>query len=245
MTPSHTVHEETEPSFHTARKRWMKFALAASIALHGGAAVLILVASGSNRSRMHSSSILIEDVALTPSISSPAKTAPAPPPQQPPVLKPSVPPVAATADQSAPAPLPEQPSTSAGSPREDSRLTSTPLGLGMMHGYFSSLADGRTLREDIRSYYFEMVGNINRLWWENAKDLKDPLRQDGIFELLILRDGTIVSVRVMQSTGSTEADRLAADIIKSSSPLPALPSSYELGLFRAPLRIKAPSFVFR
>ena len=122
---------------------------------------------------------------------------------------------------------------------------STPLGLGMTHGYFSGLADGRSLRDDIRGYYFEMVEKINREWWEKAGLLKEPLRQDGIFELVVQRDGTIVSIRILQGSGSSEADRLLTEIIRTASPLPPLPSTYELGLFRAPLRIKAPSFLFR
>ena len=122
---------------------------------------------------------------------------------------------------------------------------STPLGLGMTHGYFSGIADGRSLRDDIRGYYFEMVEKINRGWWDKAGLLKEPLRQDGIFELLVERDGTIVSIRILQGSGSREADRLLTEIIKKSSPLPPLPSSYDPDLFRAPLRIKAPSFLFR
>jgi protein TonB len=115
----------------------------------------------------------------------------------------------------------------------------------MTHGYFSGLADGRTLRDDIRGYYFEMVEKINREWWDKAGLLKEPLRQDGIFELLVQRDGTIVSIQILQGTGSSEADRLLTGIIRNSSPLPPLPSTYNLELFRAPLRIKAPSFLFR
>ena len=122
---------------------------------------------------------------------------------------------------------------------------STPLGLGMTHGYFSSLSDGRSLRDDIRGYYFEMVEKINREWWDRAGLLKEPLRQDGIFELLIQRDGTIVSIRTLRGTGSSEADRLLSEIIRNASPLSPLPSTYELDLFKAPLRVKAPSFLFR
>jgi protein TonB len=115
----------------------------------------------------------------------------------------------------------------------------------MTHGYFSGLADGRTLRDDIRGYYFEMVEKINREWWDKAGLLKEPLRHDGVFELLIQRDGTIVSIRILQGTGSREADSVVTEIIRNASPLPSLPATYDLGLFRAPLRIKAPSFLFR
>src|SRR6185369_11596848 len=115
----------------------------------------------------------------------------------------------------------------------------------MTHGYFSGLADGRSLRDDVRGYYFEMVEKINKEWWDKAGLLREPLRQDGIFESLIQRDGTIVSIQILQGTGLSEADRLLTEIIRNSSPLPPLPETYNLGLFRAPLRIKAPSFLFR
>ena len=122
---------------------------------------------------------------------------------------------------------------------------STPLGLGMTYGYFSGLADGRSLRDDIRGYYFEMVEKINREWWEKAGLLKEPLRQDGVIELLVQRDGTVVAIQILQGTGVGEADRLLMEIIRNASPLPPLPVTYDPGLFRAPLRIKAPSFLFR
>jgi protein TonB len=100
-------------------------------------------------------------------------------------------------------------------------------------------------RLNIRGYYFEMVEKINREWWDKAGLLKEPLRRDGIFELLVQRDGTIVTIRILQGSGSHEADRLLTEIIRNASPLPPLPSSYDSSMFRAPLRIKAPSFLFR
>ena len=75
--------------------------------------------------------------------------------------------------------------------------------------------------------------------------LKEPLRQDGIFEVLVQRDGNFDSMRILQGTGSREADRLVLEIIRNASPFPPLPSTYELDIFRAPLRIKAPSYLFR
>ncbi len=115
----------------------------------------------------------------------------------------------------------------------------------MTHGYFSSLADGRTLRDDIRDYYFEMVQKINRAWWDQAARLKEPLRQDAVFDLKIQRDGTILAIQVLNSTGSREVDHLLMDIIMKASPLPALPATFSQDRFMAPLRIKAPSFFFR
>ena len=78
---------------------------------------------------------------------------------------------------------------------------STPLGLGMTHGYFSGLADGRTLRDDIRGYYFEMVEKINREWWDKAGLLKEPLRQDGILNCCFNEMGLSFQYKLFREVG--------------------------------------------
>jgi protein TonB len=128
---------------------------------------------------------------------------------------------------------------------EMKELMTTPLGLGMTYGYISSLAEGRSLREDIRGYYFDVVEKINREWWKRANGLKEPIRQDGIIELYLRPDGSIISQRMYQGTGSREADQVIQDVIKEVSPLPPLPASFDQKKFLAPLRIKAPSNLFR
>lgn len=224
----------------------MGFALALSIALHIGAALVFIIAGSFSVTEKNSASFIIQDIALTPSISAPAKSITATPSALPPPMTSSPSPAA---EQEAVNPAQEaeteQPSESAASPGKEGGLMSTPLGLGMTYGYFSGLADGRSLRDDIRGYYFDMVEKINREWWNKAGLLKEPLRQDGIFELLVQRDGTIVSISRLQGTGSSEADRLLTEIIRVTSPLPPLPSTYNLELFRAPIKIKAPSFLLR
>jgi hypothetical protein len=243
MTSSQTISPKTSIPTRDFRKRWMQCALALSLVLHIGAALVIIIASGFSTGEKRPTSFVIQDIALTPSISAPTQSMEAPSSDQHPALTSQTPPLEAKRPDQGP--TPEQPSDHSGSSENKGRLMSTPLGLGMTHGYFSGLADGRSLRDDIRGYYFEIVEKINRQWWDNAGLLKEPLRQDGIFEVLIQRDGTIVSVRILRRTGSSESDRLMTEIIKSVSPLPPLPSSYDQGLFRAPLRIKAPSFLFR
>jgi len=226
------------------KKRGMGYALALSLVLHIVATLALIIAGSFEIGGDKIPGFIIQDVALAPSISAPAKPMEAPPSE--PSSAVSSPPSAEQEPANPPQePAPESSQESADGSGESSRLMSTPLGLGMTHGYFSGLADGRTLRDDIRGYYFEMVEKINLEWWNQAVLLKEPIRQDGIFEVLLQRDGTVVSIRVMQGTGLVEADRLLVDIIRKASPLPPLPSSYDLGLFRAPLRIKAPSFLFR
>lgn len=124
-------------------------------------------------------------------------------------------------------------------------ITTTPLGLGMSHGFVSSLGDGVTLRADIRDYYLLLVERINRQWWDRAGMLKEAVRQDGSAVLVILRDGTLLDRRINRGTGSAEADRALLESIDKSSPLPPLPESYERDVFTAPLKITAPLQLFR
>lgn len=123
-------------------------------------------------------------------------------------------------------------------------ILATPLGLGMVNGYFSSLADGRTLREDIRSYYFDILDKINQRWWQNAGTLKEAAQQDGIIEILIDREGNLLDMRQIRSSGSREVDRAIIDAITGATPFPPLPSSLERDVFQAPLKISKPLHLF-
>jgi TonB family protein len=208
-------------------------------------ALIFIAAGGFRAAERNKQKFLFQEIILTPSISAPVITEPVAP-VQPPVTTPTQPMASPETSVAAQTPVTENPAeTTIGPKKEDGPMVSTALGLGMTHGYFSSLADGRSLRNDIRGYYFEMVETINRAWWEKAGLLKEPLRQDGIFELLVQRDGTIVGIQILKSTGSREVDQLLADAIMKTSPLPAPPPTFDQALFRAPLRIKAPSFLFR
>ena len=240
MTSSALFGTTPAPTLPGFRARLMQWALVISLLLHGGAALVVIYFGAFSAVGKHSPNLTIQEIELTPSIAAPSPPLSAPPE----MIAPSPSPV-----PEAEKPLPEPPTALQPPANENAGkeggLTSTPLGLGMTHGYFSGLADGKTLRDDIRSYYFEMVEKINREWWEKAASLKEPLREDGIFELQIQRDGTITAVRILRGTGQKDADRLVMEIIRNASPLPALPPTYEMEQFRAPLRIKAPLFLFR
>lgn len=123
-------------------------------------------------------------------------------------------------------------------------ILASPLGLGMANGFFSSLANGRTLREDIRGYYFDILEKINHSWWQHAGTLAETAQQEGIIEIQIGRDGKLLDVRQMRSTGSRDVDRAIIDAIKGAAPFQPLPASYESELFRAPLKISKPSNLF-
>lgn len=224
------------------RKPWMGYALATSLMLHLLAVVFIFAAGGAVRSIPAASGILVENVTFAPTIS------PAKPPESVPAPASPEPPQQPEASQDVP---PLQTSSAAQTAATDKasegmkELMATPLGLGMTYGYISSLAEGRSLREDIRGYYFEVVEKINREWWKRADGLKEPIRRDGIIELYLQPDGSIISQRIYQGTGSREADQVLQDVIKAVAPLPPLPASFDQKVFLAPLKIKAPSTLFR
>ncbi len=119
------------------------------------------------------------------------------------------------------------------------------LGAGMAKGYFRSLGEGKTLRDDIRNYYFEMVERINAGWWQRASNLNDSARQEGIIDLVLGRDGTLLDVRLAAGTGSAEVDQAIIEVIRDASPFAPLPASYQGEQFRAPLRIVTPSTLLR
>lgn len=248
MTTSQTLESECTGSklkFGSAR---LGYAIAISLFMHLGAALVFINTDSFILGGKNSHTFLLQEIDFLPTLDAPAqqvRALPEPQPAAPATKQPSEQPKIQQSDNTA-----QEPSSGLTSQANDNSgkidgLSSSSLGLGMTHGYFSGLADGRSLRDDIRGYYFEMVEKINREWWGKAGQIKEPLRQDGVFDLLIQRDGTIVSIRMVKGTGSIEADRLLTEIIRSASPLPALPPTYDLGMFRAPLRIKAPSILFR
>ena len=243
MTSSAQAETTTAPPTPQFRMRLMQWALLFSLLLHVGAALVVIFFSGFSTSGTHSPRLIIENIEFSPSLTAPSQPLPAPPARQQ-EMPAAAPPPALEAEKSAQEP-PEAAPPATESAAQEGGLISTPLGLGMTHGYFSMLADGKSLRDDVRVYYSEMVEKINREWWNRAGLLKEPLREDGIFEIIIQRDGTIMAQQLVRSTGSREADRLLAEIITKASPLTPLPAAYPLHQFQVPLRIKAPLSLFR
>lgn len=124
-------------------------------------------------------------------------------------------------------------------------IQTTPLGRGISYGFVSSLADGATLNGSVREYYLVLVEKINNVWWERAGTLAEAPKQDGVIEIMVQRDGTLLAQRILRGTGSREADHELLEAIKQAAPLPQLPADYKLDVFAAPLKITAPSRLFR
>ncbi|MFZ3207532.1 MAG: cell envelope integrity protein TolA [Geobacteraceae bacterium] len=111
--------------------------------------------------------------------------------------------------------------------------------LGLTSGYFSSLAEGETLRDDIRDYYFSMLREINEKWWLNNKGNFGNVR-GAIVEIVVGRNGMIVNKTLVRSSGNPSFDQAIFTTLEKANPLPPLPDNYQLPYFSAPLRFVAP-----
>ncbi len=172
-------------------------------------------------------------------------------------VSPSVPPVIKQAQHSTPvsseqqlsdpdAGVTEEPPVSQSPPAAspDPGILTSSLGKGMVNGYFSSFADGKNLRDDIRDYYFVLLEKINNAWWVKAATLKESASKSGVLFFAIGRDGELIDASLQKSTGSRAVDAAIIAVVKEVSPFPPLPDSYPFSRFQAPLKITAPLRLF-
>jgi periplasmic protein TonB len=117
------------------------------------------------------------------------------------------------------------------------------LGLGLTNGYFSSIAEGESLRGDIREYYFSMLRGINEKWWLNKSSQQVGLR-GVLVTIVVARNGTIIQKMLVRGSGNPLFDKSIMQTIDAASPLPPLPQSFELDYFSAPLRFRGPLDLF-
>lgn len=113
------------------------------------------------------------------------------------------------------------------------------FGLGLTNGYFSSIAEGQTLRGDIREYYFTMLRAINEKWWVNRAGKQGGVR-GALVNLVIARNGEILDIRLIRSSQNPAFDRAIMESIKAAGPLPPLPAGFALDFFTAPLKFVGP-----
>lgn len=113
------------------------------------------------------------------------------------------------------------------------------IGIGMTSGYFGSFAEGETLRDDIRVYYFSLMRRINEAWWLQSGGNPSVARHASL-NLVVSRDGKIVACELMQSSGNHAQDQLLLAAVKKAEPLPPLPQTYTGTLFNAPIRFVPP-----
>lgn len=117
-------------------------------------------------------------------------------------------------------------------------LQKASFGLGLMNGHFSTLADGRSLRDDMREYYLDMLRTINEKWWVDGGHFEGA--RGAIINIVVARNGEIVNARVIQSSGNPQYDRTVLKSLQAASPVPPLPEHFAGGYFTAPIRFNAP-----
>ena len=113
------------------------------------------------------------------------------------------------------------------------------IGLGMLAGRFASFAEGATLKDDVKSYYFTLMRRINEVWWTGTAAARS-LNAPASVNLTISRDGRLLGCELLESSGNSEQDRLLLAVVRSAEPLPPLPDSYVWPTFNAPIRFVPP-----
>ena len=109
----------------------------------------------------------------------------------------------------------------------------------MISGHFASFAEGESLKDDIRVYYFSLMRRINEVWWLSGAS-KGSFTFAASVNLQISRDGKVISCELLESSGNREQDQALLDSVKRAEPLPPLPASYPSKTFNAPIRFVPP-----
>ena len=216
--------------------------LSLSLLLHLALTPLIYL-PGKRTGGVPFSSIISVDLATVPSPpAQPPQPEPAPPAEAVPV-EPVIPPL--------PEPVPKTPATDAERLNEQVReavaggkyqpelLAQSSLGLGLSLGYFSSLAEGRSLRDDIKHYYFALLRKVNEQWWlTGAGSIRTP--RIPIITVVLSRNGDLVERFIEQSSGDREYDQKILQALDAAAPFPPLPPTYRDPFFTVPIRMVAP-----
>lgn len=120
----------------------------------------------------------------------------------------------------------------------------TSISLGIGRGYFGSLGEGETLKDEIREYYFEMVKQINDKWWQRPE--ADDSRVGMVMVMIVVaRDGKVVNCQLMRGSGRQQYDQAVLAAVQASSPLSPLPAAFDGDFFQAPLRVMPPLSLMR
>lgn len=230
------------PSAHHAPHVIFPRMLAFSLGIHVIFAIFIISGNGGQRGLP---TINFIDLTMSESPSPAAQKAASQTPPAPPV------PMAETREtQQEPEPQPAQPPSEAeqltetlknavsSAAQQPEALQKASFGLGLMNGHFSTLADGRSLRDDMREYYLDMLRTINEKWWVDGGHFEGA--RGAIINIVVARNGEIVNARVIQSSGNPQYDRTVLKSLQAASPVPPLPEHFVGGYFTAPIRFNAP-----
>jgi TonB family protein len=109
----------------------------------------------------------------------------------------------------------------------------------MFSGRFESFAEGVTLKDEIREYYFTLMRRINEVWWTSGLSGTNVTSTAAV-NLMISREGKLLVCELLQSSGNPDQDRALVSAVKAAEPLPPLPRSYLQPTFSAPIRFMPP-----
>ncbi|NJD90039.1 MAG: hypothetical protein FIA91_00760 [Geobacter sp.] len=86
------------------------------------------------------------------------------------------------------------------------------IGLGMISGHFASFAQGESLKDEIRVYYFSLMRRINEIWWTSGAN-KGSFVNPASVHLSISREGKLLACELIESSGSREQDKMLIEVI--------------------------------
>lgn len=121
-------------------------------------------------------------------------------------------------------------------------LQKVSFGLGLLNGHFGTIADGRSLRDDMREYHLSLLRALNENWWRNGNKYEGI--NSAIVNIMVSRDGEIINAQIIQSSGNHGYDRTMVKAMLSAGPLPPLPTHYDSPVFTAPIRFNPPLTLF-
>jgi TonB family protein len=128
------------------------------------------------------------------------------------------------------------------SPEQPEAMQKVSFGLGLLNGNFGTIADGRTLRDDMREYHLSLLKAINENWWRNGIKLEGM--NSVVVTIVVSRSGEIINANIMQSSGNSSYDRTVVKSLMGAGPLPPLPSYFHSQVFTAPIRFNPPLTLF-
>lgn len=227
--------DQVEAPLPSASTKNFALGIAASVVLHLAAAAILL--SLPQGPQMQQSVTYVDLANVQPPPTAVPKDASPPDPQLAEPEEPELseePAVKETApEQTAQAQQPTPPT-----PPAAQELPKTTLGIGLTKGFFETLGNGETLRDDIREYYLALLERVNQKWW---MDPQVHQRVSAIVvDITVARNGEIVESRVLNSSGDRRYDRAVLAALASAGPLPPLPMSYQMEFFQAPIRLVPP-----
>lgn len=116
------------------------------------------------------------------------------------------------------------------------------FGLGLLKGHFGTIADGRSLRDDMRDYHLSLLRAINENWWRSGNKYEGM--NSAVVNIIISRSGEVINAQIMQSSGNPSYDKTMVKSLLGTGPLPPLPPHFDSPVFIAPIRFNPPLTLF-